>query len=148
MRRWLALTFTILCLSGDLPARAADPAWTADEQAVAATDTAFYNATLSKHGQGWSDFADETATTQAGHGKAEIGAAFEKLYARPGFRLAWHPVFAKVVGDVGVTSGPYESHVTDAKGDDHRSTGNYVTVWQRQPDGQWRFVWDGGTPDK
>jgi len=52
------------------------------------------------------------------------------------------------VGDVGMTSGPYESHVQDAQGIDHRSAGNYVTVWQRQKDGQWRFVWDGGTPDK
>jgi len=29
-----------------------------------------------------------------------------------------------------------------------RSTGNGVTVWQRRPDGQRRFVRDGGTPDK
>lgn len=148
MRRWLALTLTILCLSGGASALAADPAWNADEQAVAAADAAFYSASAAKGSQAWVDFADETATTQAGHGKAEIGAAFEKLYARPGFRLTWHPVFAKVVGDVGMTSGPYEMHVADAKGEDHRSTGNYVTVWQRQPDGQWRFVWDGGTPDK
>jgi ketosteroid isomerase-like protein len=148
MRRWLALALATLCLSGGPPARAADPVWNADEQAVAATDLAFFNASVTRHSQAWVDFADETATTQAGRGKAEIGAAFEKTYARPGFRLSWHPVFAKVVGDVGITSGPYESHVADAKGEDRRSTGNYVTVWQRQPDGQWRFVWDGGTPDK
>jgi ketosteroid isomerase-like protein len=148
MRRWLALTLTILCLSGGRPALAADPAWSGDEQAVAATDMAFYEATLAKRAQGWVDFADDNATSAADHGKLAIGAAFEKLYARPGFSLTWHPTFAKVVGDVGMTSGPYEMHLADAKGADHRSTGNYVTVWQRQSDGQWRFVWDGGTPDK
>jgi len=148
MRRWMALTPLILCLSAGSPAHAADPAWSADEQAVAAADTAFYNATLVKKGQGWVEFADEKATSGVDHGKAAIGATFDKLYARPGFSLIWHPTFAKVVGDVGMTSGPYESHVQDAKGVDHRATGNYVTVWQRQQDGQWRFVWDGGTPDK
>jgi ketosteroid isomerase-like protein len=147
MRVWLALFPFAACLLGGPSAQAADPAWNADEQAVAATDTAFYNASRDQHGRAWADFADETATTQVGHGKTEIGAAFEKLYGRPGFTLAWHPVFAKVVGDIGMTSGPYERHLADAKGQDQRSTGNYVTVWLRQPDGQWRFVWDGGTPD-
>ena len=148
MRPWLALTAFVLCLSCAHAARAADPGWNADEQAVAATDTAFYQASKTQHGRAWADFADETATTQVGRGKAEIGAGFEKLYARPGFSLAWHPVFAKVVGDIGMTSGPYERHLTDAQGKDLRSTGHYVTVWLRQPDGQWRFVWDGGTPDR
>ncbi|HEY0912876.1 MAG TPA: DUF4440 domain-containing protein [Bradyrhizobium sp.] len=127
-------------------AAAADMAWNADEQAVAATDAAFYDASRDKQAQAWVDFADDSATTQSGYGKSEIGAAFEKLYARPGFTLSWHPTFAKVVGDIGVTSGPYEMHLTDAQGQDRRSTGDYVTVWQRQRDGQWRFVWDGGTP--
>ncbi|HLZ67824.1 MAG TPA: hypothetical protein VKQ29_16485 [Aliidongia sp.] len=148
MRLWLALIPLALCLSGNPAARAADTTWTNDEQAIAAADTAFYNASREQHGQAWADFADDTANTQVGHGKAEIGAAFDKIYARPGFTLTWHPVFAKVVGDIGMTSGPYERHQTDAQGQDQRSTGNYVTVWLRQPDGQWRFVWDGGTPDK
>lgn len=148
MRVWLAATFSIFCLVGAVPASAANPPWTGDEQAVAATDTAFYAASREKHGQAWADFADDSASTQVGHGKAEIGAAYDKIYARPGFSLSWHPTFAKVVGDVGITSGPYELHQADAKGQDKHSTGKYVTVWQRQADGQWRFVWDGGTPDK
>jgi ketosteroid isomerase-like protein len=52
-----------------------------------------------------------------------------------------------VVGDIAVTSGPFESHVLDDKGKDRKTTGRYVTVWQRQKDGGWRFVWDGGTDD-
>ncbi len=147
MRLWRALIPLALGLVGGRPALAADAAWNADEQAVAAADAAFYEASRARHGQAWADVADETATTQVGRGKAEIGAAFEKLYARPGFSLAWHPVFAKVVGDIGMTSGPYERHLADAQGQDRRSTGNYVTLWLRQPDGQWRYVWDGGTPD-
>lgn len=147
MHHKLALILLICGLAG--PATAATHgAWTADERAIADTDTAFYAATRDRHGQAWAEYADETASTAVGHGKAEIGAAYDKLYARPGFRLTWHPTYAKVVGDIGMTSGPYEAHQTDAQGADRRSTGRYVTVWQRQKDGAWRFVWDGGTPDK
>lgn len=148
MRIWLALIPFVCVLLGVVPARAADPSWTADEQAVAAADEAFFTASQTKHGQAWAEFADESATIQGASGKAEIGAKFDKLYARPGFSLAWHPTFAKVVGDVGMTSGPYEAHRLDAQGQDVRTTGNYVTVWQRQSDGQWRFAWDGGTQNK
>ncbi len=147
MRSWIAAISLACCLVGG-SARAADLSWNADEQAVAAADEAFFQASLVRHGQAWAEFADETATLPAGHGKAEIGAAYDKIYARPGFQLIWHPTYAKVVGDIGVTSGPYEAHRQDAQGQDARSTGKYVTVWQRQPDGQWRFAWDGGTEDK
>jgi ketosteroid isomerase-like protein len=129
------------------PAGAAEPGATADEQAVMAADQAFYEASREKHGQAWADFADENATLPAGHGKPEIGAFYDKLYARPGFALSWRPTYAKVVGDLGITSGPYEAHRQDAEGQDRPSTGSYVTVWQRQNDGTWRFVWDGGTQD-
>jgi ketosteroid isomerase-like protein len=148
MRVWLAATFSIVCVVVAVPASAAHPTWTADEQAVAAADTAFSAASREKHGHAWADFADDSASTQVGHGKAEIGAAYDKIYARPGVSLSWHPTFVKIVGDVGITSGPYELHQADAQGQDRRSTGKYVTVWQRQADGEWRFVWDGGTPDK
>ncbi|HEV2673533.1 MAG TPA: DUF4440 domain-containing protein [Aliidongia sp.] len=148
MRPWIALIPVVCGLLGSALAHAADPAWNADEQAVAAADEAFFAASRDRHGDAWGDFADENATIQGGHGKVEIRAVFEKLYARPGFTLTWHPTFAKVVGEVGMTSGPYEMHRLDAQGQDLRTTGRYVTVWQRQSDGQWRFAWDGGTEDK
>ncbi|GGF23516.1 hypothetical protein GCM10011611_32010 [Aliidongia dinghuensis] len=148
MRAWFVLLILVCGLFHGSAARAADPSWTADEQAVAAADEAFFAAAEARHGQAWAEFADETATVQGGHGKAEIGQKLDKLYARPGFSLTWHPNYAKVVGDIGVTSGPYEMHRQNADGHDQRSTGRYVTVWQRQSDGQWRFVWDGGTEDR
>jgi hypothetical protein len=148
MRSWIALVLFACGLFDAAACRAADPSWTADEQAVAAADEAFFQASLVRQGHAWSEFADETAIAGGGHGKTEIGAVYEKVYGRPGFRLTWHPGYAKVVGDIGVTSGPYEMHRQDAQGRDARTTGKYVTVWQRQPDGQWRFVWDGGTEDK
>lgn len=121
---------------------------TDDQRAVMAADTAFYAASRTEGGGAWRDFADDGAALPAGTGKQAIGAYYARLYAKPGFALDWHPIWAKVVGDVGMTSGPYTAHLRGPDGADKVSTGNYVTVWQRQKDGGWRFVWDGGTPDK
>jgi ketosteroid isomerase-like protein len=119
----------------------------ADERAVMAADEAFYQASRTAKGQAWADFADEHATLPAGAGKAAIGAYYEKVYAKPGFALAWHPDSAKVMGDLAITTGHYESHLQSEAGQDKPGHGRYVTVWQRQKDGGWRFVWDGGTED-
>jgi ketosteroid isomerase-like protein len=113
-----------------------------------AADRAFFAASLAEKGKAWEEFADEHASLPAGSGKQAIGAAYGTIYAKPGFSLSWHPTYVHVVGDIGITSGPYERHLRDDSGQDRKSTGRYVTVWQRQTDGGWRFVWDGGTPDK
>ena len=130
-----------------VPSAQAQPTVTGspDEKAVAAADEAFYQASLARKGQAWKEFADADATLPAGKGKEAIGAYYDKVYAKPGFSLSWHPDYAKVVGDIGVTSGPYESHIQDKDGHDKPGHGKYVTVWQRQKEGGWRFVWDGGT---
>jgi ketosteroid isomerase-like protein len=53
-------------------------------------------------------------------------------------KLEWWPVWAGVSasGDLGFTTGPY------SVGGKRR--GHYFTVWRRQQDGQWKWVFDGG----
>ena len=57
-------------------------------------------------------------------------------------RLTWYPVLADVAqsGDLGYTTGPW----TLLQNDRPQSSGEYVTVWRKQPDGQWKFVVDMG----
>lgn len=59
--------------------------------------------------------------------------------------LTWWPSYADVsgAGDMGWTTGPYEirEKPTDEK---PAGTGHFFTVWQRQPDGNFRFVVDLG----
>jgi ketosteroid isomerase-like protein len=118
------------------------PALAAEPDAVMQTDRDFFVASLERGGDAWGEFAAEEARLPYGSGKAEIAAAMAKSYAKPGFRLSWRPDYGKVFGDVAVTSGPYE-----LASEDRAETGRYVTVWRRQADGSWRFVWDGGTKD-
>jgi ketosteroid isomerase-like protein len=56
-------------------------------------------------------------------------------------RLQWVPVKADVSGDLGYTFGKWEMRIT---GKDTIQYGSYVTVWKRQPGGNWKFVLDAG----
>jgi hypothetical protein len=53
--------------------------------------------------------------------------------------LEWWPNFAGVSrsGDMGFTTGGVQVG--------GRRTGHYFTVWLRQPDGAWKWVYDGGS---
>ncbi len=58
--------------------------------------------------------------------------------------LSWYPDFVDVAasGDLGYTYGHYTISTTDSTGKAIEIKGIFHTVWKRQPDGQWRFVWD------
>jgi ketosteroid isomerase-like protein len=62
--------------------------------------------------------------------------------------LTWRPVYAWVTGskDLGFTVGEYIATGRGPSGAAVQHFGKYLTVWQRQPDGTWRFVVDGGNP--
>jgi len=60
------------------------------------------------------------------------------------FVLTWEPKFARVSksGDLGYTYGYWEFHMKSNPQKIERGT--YVTIWQRQENGQWKFVLDTG----
>jgi ketosteroid isomerase-like protein len=62
--------------------------------------------------------------------------------SQPGSYLAWYPVLADASqsGDLGYTTGPW----TAMKNNQPHTSGEYVTVWRKQPDGKWKFVVDMG----
>ncbi len=59
--------------------------------------------------------------------------------------LRWTPEVAGLSEDglLGFTSGPYEAAGPDGSG---AGTGRYVTLWSREPAGEFRFVLDVGVP--
>ena len=81
-------------------------------------------------------------------GSRPITALMDPAFAAPGYSLTWEPDLASSSGggDMGWTSGRYESRRTGQDGDilEH---GRYITIWQRQPDGTWKVTVDTGVPD-
>lgn len=76
-----------------------------------------------------------------GRGQAQpVGVAYPDR-PRPADEplLEWWPNFAGVAqsGEMGFTTGGVQVG--------GRRTGHYFTVWVRQPDGAWRWVYDGGS---
>jgi len=59
-----------------------------------------------------------------------------------GTKLQWSPDFTDVSGDLGYTYGKYTHLVPDSAGNMTESHGYFHTVWKRQADGSWRFMWD------
>ena len=58
--------------------------------------------------------------------------------------LTWKPDFVDVAasGDLGYTYGKYIFSITDSSGIKRENSGISHTVWKKQPDGTWQFVWD------
>ena len=70
----------------------------------------------------------------------------------PGTSLTWRPVYASVAGsrDLGFTIGEAIRTMRGPSGAAFQRFGKYLTIWQKQSDGTWKFVVDGGnvTPGK
>lgn len=115
---------------GEILQTEADFAKMAQEQGIA---PAFYS------------FADNDAVISRGgsliRGKDAIKEYYES-HLKPGTVLQWTPEFVEVSGDLGYTFGKYTHMVPDSTGNIIKSTGIFHTVWKRQDDGTWRFVWD------
>jgi len=58
--------------------------------------------------------------------------------------LSWKPDFVDVAasGDLGYTYGKFIYTSTDSLGNESMQEGVFHTVWKRQADGTWKFVWD------
>lgn len=78
-------------------------------------------------------------------GKTDIRAYFEDHGSgTSNVSLTWKPDFVDVAasGDLGYTYGYYTLSYSDESGATMEKTGVFHTVWRRQSDGAWRFVWD------
>ncbi len=115
---------------------------------VVATEKAFNDMAQEKGlMEAFAFFAADSGVIRRGRniikGKSAIGAFYEKS-ARPDETLTWRPTFVDVSesGDLAYTYGDYEFIYFDTLGNEQINKGIFHTVWKRQTDGTWRFVWD------
>jgi ketosteroid isomerase-like protein len=61
--------------------------------------------------------------------------------------LYWLPTIDRISGscDLGWTSGPWEYHREKLR-KMPAVTGDYVTIWKKQTDGSWKWIFDAGVP--
>jgi ketosteroid isomerase-like protein len=65
------------------------------------------------------------------------------------YQLTWTPTDATMgpSGDMGYTWGHFEGRSKDANGNPVLTSGRYMTIWRKEPDGSWKVVLDAGAND-
>ena len=149
MKRVLVLLLLIATMASAQTTRKSPPP---GEQLLLDADRSFYRETAKRRLDGWMDYmADDAVLFSAKPvvGKDAIRAFYEPAFADPDFSLSWQLTRAEMFpsGDTGYSTGRYELHAKDAKGDKVVRHGSYLTVWKKQQDGSWKVVADGGAPD-
>jgi hypothetical protein len=114
---------------------------TANPSTVAATEIAFSRAAR-EDGQ-WTAFRRFLADGGVIHGRNGVvdGAGFLATQSDPPVAVQWTPlaVWSSCDGQMAVTQGKFA--------DPDGNWGFYVTVWERQRDGTYRWTYDMGAPD-
>jgi ketosteroid isomerase-like protein len=93
-------------------------------------------------------FADDSAVILRRNDSLIKGSEnIRKYYENPYFKhvvLQWAPDFVDVSGDgtLAHSYGKYLRVVTDSTGKKTEVRGIFHTVWKRQGNGSWKYVWD------
>lgn len=116
---------------------------------IRATEKAFLNAAQTKGAAfAFHAFADSTAVIKRMKDSLIIGKENIKLfYSNSIYRDAkveWNPDVINVSGsgDMAYSYGKYTWQVKDSGGIYKTHKGVYQTVWKKQKDGTWKYVWD------
>jgi ketosteroid isomerase-like protein len=93
-------------------------------------------------------FADENAVIRRGRDSIISGPdGIRNFYSLPSLqhaRVHWAPDYVDVStdGTMGYSYGKYTWIDADSTGKKDTSRGIFHTVWKRQQDGKWKYVWD------
>jgi len=112
-------------------------------------DTRFAKDVLARGGAAFSDWFAEDAV-ELSNGQAPVVGKFaiskSATWSPKDYQLTWTPTDAMMgpSGDMGYTWGHFEGHSKDAGGSPITTSGRYITIWRKQPDGNWKVVLDAG----
>lgn len=92
-------------------------------------------------------FADDSAVIKRGEGLIKGKEAIRKHYSASSLKnvsLKWDVEFADISqsGDLAYTYGKYTFTSIDSSNKQNDGTGLFHTVWKKQSNGSWKFVWD------
>jgi ketosteroid isomerase-like protein len=96
-------------------------------------------------------FADDGVAL--GNGAAphigKVAIAKSATWSPTDYQLTWTPTDAVMgpSGDMGYTWGHFEGKSKDQNGNPVVTSGRYMTIWRKQPDGAWKVVLDAGAND-
>ncbi len=110
-----------------------------------------FNQYCVEHGRlaGWMEYITDDAflMNRRTVGREEARASFASE-EKDTSTLTWEPSYAdvSVSGDLGYSWGIWISRGDGPDGKPAERRGIYLTIWRKQADGRWKFVFDGGRP--
>ena len=96
-------------------------------------------------------FAEDAVTLNNGRpalqGRGNIAAG--ATWSPKDYQLSWIPQGAQMgpSNDMGFTWGSYEGRAKDKNGGPVLTSGRYITIWRKQPDGTWKVAMDASAND-
>jgi ketosteroid isomerase-like protein len=112
----------------------------------------FAKATAEGGGKAFATWFDENGVSLANgqapvHGREAI--AKQATWSPKDYQLVWTPTDAAMspAGDMGYTWGHYEGRSRDADGNTKVTSGRYLTIWRKEPDGSWKVVLDASNDE-
>lgn len=98
--------------------------------------------------EGFYQFADSNAVIKREHDTLIIGKNnIKNYYSNPKYlnaTVTWSPdaVTVSDAGDMASTYGKYKWTFVDTSGKEQVIKGVFHTVWKKQKDGSWKYIWD------
>jgi ketosteroid isomerase-like protein len=122
-----------------------------DEKDLIKTELQFSQYSL-KHGMAGAffNYIDDNGIALSASGPQKKDFYRQKMIKKPleGWKsqLQWYPIFTSVSdsGDLGYNFGPYEYNITNPTGKSRIFYGYFITIWKKQANGSWKFLFDGG----
>lgn len=144
MRRLILLCVAVLMFCG--ASLAADPA-----EVLLQADRDFCKDVNARHVEGFMAWMAPNVVTFGGSslkGLDEVRKSWTEAFADPDFHLMWEPSKAEMFpsGTMGYTVGRFTMRDKGTAGPTV-TKGSYLTVWQKQKDGSWKVLADGGAQD-
>jgi ketosteroid isomerase-like protein len=105
----------------------------------------FAKATAEGGGQAFAAWFAEDGVTMGNGQTPEQGReaiARSATWSPKNYQLTWTPTDALMspLGDMGYTWGHYEGHSRDSDGNSKVTSGRYLTIWRKEPDGNWKVM--------
>ncbi len=118
---------------------------------VRCRETAFSQSAEQRDAEQFSSFIDADArfvSNSVNRGIEQIVAAWQVFFAADGPAIRWRPQFVEVLEDgrLALTRGPYRLTSVDDDGNPVEHWGTFNSVWRLHDDGEWRVVFDAGSP--
>lgn len=97
--------------------------------------------------KGFSFYADDSVVINRDNRLLKGRDSVRAFYSQERFKnleVIWDATYVNVAAscDLGYTYGTYTYTIADSTGAKNEYKGFFHTVWKRQSDGSWKYVWD------